>query len=49
MADQENAEYDLAPDSQFESFFETDSGRWTLRRVPTAPPVALPDDVDPEA
>jgi hypothetical protein len=31
---------ELAPDSQFESFFEPESGTWTLRRIPSTPPAA---------
>ncbi|MBS2013119.1 MAG: hypothetical protein JST00_09545 [Deltaproteobacteria bacterium] len=36
---------EAAPDSQeFESYYDRDSGAWSLRRVPSAPPVALADD-----
>lgn len=31
---------ELAPDSQFESFYDRDSGAWTLRRIPSSPPEA---------
>lgn len=38
-------EIDVAPDSQeFESYYDHDSGAWSLRRVSSAPPVALADD-----
>lgn len=29
---------ELPPDSQFESFYDKDSGTWTLRRIPSSPP-----------
>lgn len=37
---------ELPQDSQFESFFDELKGTWTLRRIPSAPPCALPDDSD---
>lgn len=38
---------DLPPESQFESFYDDDSGTWTLRRIPTTPPAcANADDED---
>ena len=36
---------ELPPDSQFESFYDEDSGTWTLRRIPSSPPAAV---VDPD-
>ncbi len=36
---------ELPPDSQFESFYDADSGTWTLRRIPSSPPAAV---VDPD-
>ena len=35
---------ELPPDSQFESFYDDDSGTWTLRRVPSTPPARVDDD-----
>jgi hypothetical protein len=35
-----------APDSQFESFYDQESGVWTLRRIPSSPP---PCDVQDDA
>lgn len=36
---------DAVPDSQaFESYYDHDSGAWSLRRVPSAPPSPLADD-----
>jgi hypothetical protein len=29
---------ELSPDSEFESYFDRDSGAWSLRRIPTSPP-----------
>lgn len=29
---------ELPPDSQFESFYDSESGTWTLRRIPSTPP-----------
>lgn len=38
-------EIDVVPDSQeFESYYDRDSGAWSLRRVPSAPPLALAED-----
>ncbi|MDB4935077.1 MAG: hypothetical protein JWP87_2049 [Labilithrix sp.] len=39
------ADDDLSPDSQFESFYDADSGAWTLRRIPTAPPPCGTEDL----
>ncbi|MBX3189071.1 MAG: hypothetical protein KF819_18765 [Labilithrix sp.] len=33
-----NDAHDVAPDSQFESYFDADSGVWSLRRIPSTPP-----------
>ncbi|MDB5217913.1 MAG: hypothetical protein JWO86_5840 [Myxococcaceae bacterium] len=33
-----DADDDLSPESQFESFYDADSATWSLRRIPTAPP-----------
>jgi len=33
-----------APDSQFESFYDAESGAWTLRRIPSSPPVCGAED-----
>ena len=30
------------PDSQFESYYDAESGHWSLRRVPSSPPDADP-------
>jgi hypothetical protein len=35
---------ELAPDSQFESFYDPESGTWTLRRIPSTPPACADDD-----
>jgi hypothetical protein len=35
---------ELPPDSQFESFYDNDSGTWTLRRIPSTPPACADDD-----
>ncbi|MDB4946122.1 MAG: hypothetical protein JWP97_5656 [Labilithrix sp.] len=35
---------ELPADSQFESFYDEAKQAWTLRRIPSAPPCALPDD-----
>jgi hypothetical protein len=32
------------PDSQFESFYDAESGEWTLRRIPSSPPVSGAED-----
>lgn len=37
---------ELAPDSQFESFYDRDSGAWTLRRIPSSPPTCAHSDMD---
>lgn len=39
---------ELAPDSQFESFYDPDTGTWTLRRIPSTPP-ACADRADDDA
>jgi hypothetical protein len=31
-------------DSQFESFFDAESGVWTLRRIPSSPPTCGAED-----
>ncbi len=41
----DDAADELPPDSQFESFYDVDSGTWTLRRIPSSPPAAV---VDPD-
>jgi len=33
-----------APDSQFESFYDAESGTWTLRRIPSSPPASGVED-----
>lgn len=33
-----------APDSQFESFYDEESGTWTLRRIPSSPPTSCAED-----
>ena len=33
-----------APDSQFESFYDEESGTWTLRRIPSSPPASCAED-----
>lgn len=33
-----------APDSQFESFYDAESGEWTLRRIPSSPPPGEAED-----
>ena len=33
-----------APDSQFESFYDEESGVWTLRRIPSSPPSCAVED-----
>jgi hypothetical protein len=45
--DSAELEHDVAPDSQFESYFDTDSGVWSLRRIPTSPPPLA--SAEPEA
>jgi hypothetical protein len=35
---------ELPPDSQFESFYDKDSGAWTLRRIPSSPPAGVPEE-----
>jgi hypothetical protein len=35
---------ELPPDSQFESFYDQDSGAWTLRRIPSSPPTCAAED-----
>jgi hypothetical protein len=35
---------EVPPDSQFESFYDNDSGTWTLRRIPSTPPACADDD-----
>lgn len=42
------ADAELPPDSQFESFYDNDSGAWTLRRIPTCPPAYAADEASPE-
>jgi len=37
---------ELPTDSQFESFYDVDSGTWTLRRIPSSPPAAVVDEPD---
>ena len=37
---------ELPTDSQFESFYDLDSGMWTLRRIPSSPPAAVVDEPD---
>lgn len=37
------------PDSQFESFYDEESGVWTLRRIPSAPPLCGPDGAEAAA
>ena len=32
------------PDSQFESFYDAESGVWTLRRIPSSPPACGAED-----
>ena len=36
----------LPPDSVFESFYDPDSGTWTLRRIPSSPPACAAEDAD---
>jgi hypothetical protein len=40
--DERDDDIEPPPDSQFESYFDRDSGHWSLRRVPTSPPAAAP-------
>ena len=35
---------ELPPDSEFESFYDNDSGVWTLRRISSNPPTCASDD-----
>ena len=35
---------ELPPDSHFESFYDLDSGHWTLRRIPSSPPAAVVEE-----
>jgi len=37
---------ELAPDSQFESFFDEESRVWSLRRIPSRPPRAVVEQPD---
>jgi len=36
----------LPPDSQFESFFDRDSDKWSLRRIPSTPPACVEEDTN---
>ena len=36
-SNQDDAE-ELPPDSQFESFYDSDADVWSLRRIPSSPP-----------
>ena len=40
----DEADDELPPDSQFESFYDADSGTWTLRRIPSSPPACGAED-----
>ncbi|MBX3207739.1 MAG: hypothetical protein KF764_22000 [Labilithrix sp.] len=48
FADDADAESDANEhETVFESFFDRDSGVWSLRRVPTAPPPPELDELAP--
>lgn len=44
-----DSDEDLPRDSQFESFYDKDSGTWTLRRIPSNPPPCGADDAVADA
>jgi hypothetical protein len=43
-ADLDELDDEPAPDSQFESFYDEESGVWTLRRIPSSPPACGAED-----
>jgi hypothetical protein len=43
-ADLDELDDEPPPDSQFESFYDEESGVWTLRRIPSAPPAYGAED-----
>jgi hypothetical protein len=48
MTTKHDEEEGRAPDSEtcFESYFDRDSGAWSLRRVPSSPPAAGAEGLD---
>ena len=42
----ESSDNEAAPESGFESYYDTGSGHWSLRRLPSSAP---PYGVDPDA
>ena len=42
--DEDELDDELPPDSQFESFYDEESGVWTLRRIPSTPPACGAED-----